>query len=73
MERLKKEIADKCKEEALMRERQRREQPSQEIDKVNAASAIIIGNDLSNPDPVSIFYFLFSHVAFYVGHIDSYI
>lgn len=51
LERLKKELAEKRREEQI--ERQRRE-TSQEREKVSAASAIIIGNDLSNPDPVSI-------------------
>lgn len=47
--RLKKEVEERRKEE--IRERQRRE-PSQERDKITAASALVIGNDLSNPDPV---------------------
>lgn len=52
LERLKKELAVKRREEQM--ERQRRE-TSQEREKVSSASAIIIGNDLSNPDPVRIF------------------
>lgn len=51
LERLKKEVEERRKEE--IRERQRRE-PSQERDNITAASAIIIGNDLGNPDPVKL-------------------
>ncbi|XP_017772472.1 PREDICTED: patronin isoform X3 [Nicrophorus vespilloides] len=49
-ERLKKELEDKRRYEKMM-DRQNREATSHEMDKVNAASALVIGNDLSNPDP----------------------
>ncbi|XP_065163737.1 patronin isoform X3 [Atheta coriaria] len=51
-ERLKKEADERRKQhqEALAA----RETTSQERERVNAASAIIIGNDLSNPDPESV-------------------
>lgn len=50
-ERIKKEVEDSRRRDHI--ERQRRDAAYQEQEKVNAASAIIIGNDLSNPDPVS--------------------
>lgn len=53
-ERLRKEEEDRTKKELLVREQRLKElrETSQEKLKVAAASAIIIGNDLSNPDPV---------------------
>lgn len=57
LERLKREISDKRKEE--VREEPQRREFVQEKDKVAGASAIVIGNDFSNPDPVSIMVFLF--------------
>lgn len=53
-ERLRKEDEERRKREILEREQRLREkrETSQEKQKVTSASAIIIGNDLSNPDPV---------------------
>lgn len=57
-ERFRKEEEEKRKREITERERYReKRETSQEKQKVTAASAIIIGNDLSNPDPVSGFIF----------------
>lgn len=54
-ERLRKEEEEDRKKELAQRERLREKyEASQEKQKVSAASAIIIGNELSNPDPVSI-------------------
>ncbi|CAH0557676.1 unnamed protein product [Brassicogethes aeneus] len=53
-ERIKKEDEDRRKEALIEKEREKlraRREASQERQKVAAASAIVIGNDLSNPDP----------------------
>lgn len=54
-ERKKVELEERRKLEQVERERLReiQKETSQEKQKVAAASAIIIGNELSNPDPVS--------------------
>lgn len=54
-ERMRKEDDEKRRQALIEQERERlrsRREASQERQKVNAASAIIIGNDLSNPNPV---------------------
>lgn len=50
------ELEERRKREQAERERLReiQKETSQEKQKVAAASAIIIGNELSNPDPVSV-------------------
>ncbi|XP_049822135.1 patronin isoform X4 [Aethina tumida] len=53
-ERLRKEEDEKRKQELIEREREKmrqRREASQERQKVSSASTIIIGNDLSDPDP----------------------
>lgn len=55
-ERLRKEEDEKRKQELIEREREKmrqRREASQERQKVSSASTIIIGNDLSDPDPVN--------------------
>lgn len=53
-ERLKREEAERRKKELTDRERLReKRETSQEQQRVTAASAIVIGNELANPDPVS--------------------
>lgn len=54
-ERLRKEDEEKRRQALITHEREKlrsRREASQERQKVNAASAIIIGNDLNNPNPV---------------------
>lgn len=47
-ERIKKEVEDRRKREQMLRQRR---ETSQEAERVTSASTLVIGNDLSNPDP----------------------
>lgn len=56
-ERMRKEEDEKRRQALIEHERERlrsRRDASQEMQKVNAASALVIGNDLNNPNPVSV-------------------